>query len=56
MPWSSISSSPVEISLSGMDLLVTAQHKSKWQFDDIFSKEYLESKIMSMANEAFNKI
>lgn len=56
VPWLSITSCPVEIHLKGMDLLVTPQAEKSWEFTDIYSKEYLEQTILSIAKEIQSQI
>ncbi len=39
--WTQLSSSPVVVTIEGLDLLVIPQNAEDWEFPDIFGQEYL---------------
>jgi vacuolar protein sorting-associated protein 13A/C len=56
VPWSSISSSPVDITLQGMDLILTPKRQSDWAYSDIFSEKYLKEMILGISSKIATQI
>lgn len=52
MPWRTISSSPVQITFEGIDLLLTPQEASSWEFQDVYTPEYLTQQLQAMIQDA----
>jgi hypothetical protein len=55
VPWLKITSCPVEITLEGIDLLLTPLASDQWEVPDIFSSEYLAATVESFIKSALEK-
>jgi vacuolar protein sorting-associated protein 13A/C len=56
VPWLTLSSCPVEVCLSGMDVILTPKRQENWKFEDIFDEEYLKEQIAAIADRVSTEI
>ncbi len=51
VPWLNIGSSPVEVIIEGLYLIVSPQKRQLWQVIDIFDPTYLQNNLLAILNE-----
>ncbi len=56
MPWLKIGSSPVEITITGLNIIVSPQNKANWVFQDIFAHGHLEKMFLGILNKVETEI
>eukprot|EP00347_Sterkiella_histriomuscorum_P018285 403346093 len=56
IPWLTIGSSPVEVHIQGLNLIISPQKQQDWQVIDIFDQAYLEEKLLAAITDIKSKL